>query len=173
VIGVNGKVQSHQVNKVLVSTETKLVCQVETVILVSLDRNDLSILENIAVNLSSNGGELCNQVHGVLECVAPVVLLVETLGISLCERRLVLKSSDCKRELSHRVKGVGASINELLDKLGDLGTSSPLSRQGADLLLSRNLAGQKKPEETFRKGLLSSRGSGKKCLAFRNLREKG
>jgi hypothetical protein len=39
-------------------------------------------------------------------------------------------------------------VDELLDELGDVGTSSPLSGQVPDLLLGRNLTGQEKPEET-------------------------
>jgi len=59
-----------------------------------------------------------------------------------------------------------AVVDQLLDELGDVGTGSPLSREVADLLLSRDLAGQEKPEETFGKRLLATRGLGEKLLAL-------
>lgn len=149
VVGVNGQVETHQLNKVLVVTESKLVGQVEGIILVLLDRGDLAILENVAVNAGSNGGELGNEVHGVLEGVLPVFLLVEALGVGLGEGRFVLKSSDGKGELSHGVEVVGAAVNELLNELGDVGASSPLSGQVTDLLFAGDLASEQQPEETY------------------------
>lgn len=60
----------------------------------------------------------------------------------------MLKGSDGQRELSHGVEVVGAAINELLDELGDIGTSSPLSGQIADLLFAGDLTSEQQPEET-------------------------
>jgi hypothetical protein len=57
-------------------------------------------------------------------------------------------------------------VNELLDELGDVGAGSPLGGQVANLLLSGDLAGQEKPEETFRERLLAARGLGEKLLAL-------
>jgi hypothetical protein len=169
VVRVDGQVKTHEVNEVLVSSESELVGQVETVVLVLLDLGDLSVLVDVTVDLSGNGGELGNEVHGVLEGVVPVLLLVDSLGVSLSEGRLVLKSGDGKRELSHGVEGVGAAVDELLNELGDIGTGSPLSGESADLLLSGNLSGQQEPEETLREGLLSSGSAGKDSLALRDL----
>jgi hypothetical protein len=172
VVGVDGQVQAHQLNEVLVLGEAELVGQVETVVLVGLDRSDLSILVDVAVDLGSDGGELGDQVHGVLEGVAPVVLLVDTLGVRLGELRLVLESSNSQGELGHGVESVGASVDELLDELGDLGASSPLGGESADLLLSGDLSGQEKPEETLRKRLLSSGSLGQESLALGDLEDK-
>lgn len=147
VIGVNGQVQTHELNKVGIVAEAKLVGEVEGVILVLLDGGNLAALENVLVDARSNVGELSNQVHRVLEGVAPVLLLVDTLGVSLGERRRVLKSSDGQRELSHGVEVGRAVVNELLNELGDIRTGSPLSREVADLLLAGDLAGEKEPEE--------------------------
>jgi hypothetical protein len=169
VIGVNDKVQPHQINKVLVLAKAELVGQIEAVVLVSLDRGDFSILEYVAVNLGGNGRELGDQVHGVLEGVAPILLLFDTLGIGFRELRLVLKRSDSKRELSHGVQGVGASVDELLDELGDLRTSSPLRRKSAYLLLGGDLSGQEKPEETLWERLLPTGSPGQESLAFGDL----
>ena len=149
VVGVDGQVQTHQLNKVLVVAESELVSQVEAIILVLLDSGDLAILEDVAVDAGSNGGELGNEVHGVLEGVLPVFLLIQTFGIGLGEGRFVLESSDGKRELSHGVEVVGAAVNELLDELGDVGASSPLSGQVADLLFAGDLTSEQQPEETY------------------------
>jgi len=166
---MNGEVQTHQVNEILVSAETELVGQVETVVLVGLDGGDLSVLVDVAVDLGGNGGELRDEVHGVLKGVAPVVLLVDTLCVRLGELGLVLESGNSNRELGHWVEGVGATIDELLDELGDPGAGSPFGGESADLLLSGDLSGQEKPEKTLGQRLLSSRSLGEKGLAFRNL----
>lgn len=93
-VGVDNEVQPHQVNKVLVLTKAELVCQVETIILILLHRSNLSIFEDVTVDLGSNGRELGDEVHGVLESITPVLLLANTLGVGLCKLGLVLKSSD-------------------------------------------------------------------------------
>lgn len=169
VVGVDGQVQTHQLNEVLVAAEAKLVGQVEGVILVLLDRGDLAIFEDVAVDAGSNGGQLGDEVHGVLEGVGPVLLLVDTLGVGLGEGRLVLESGHGQRELGHGVEGVGATVDELLNELGDIGAGSPLGRQVTDLLLGGDLAGQQKPEETLRKGLLTTGGLGQELLALGDL----
>lgn len=150
VIGVDGEVESHELNEVLLVGETELVGQVVGVILVGLDGSNLSILENVAVNARGNGGELRNEVHGVLEGKAPVILLGETLGVGLSELRLVLQSGDGKGELGHGVEGVGAAVDELLNELGDLGAGSPVGGETLNLLSSGDLTGQQEPEETWR-----------------------
>jgi hypothetical protein len=114
---VDGQVQAHELNKVLVLAKSKLVGKVERVILVLLDWDVLAILEYILVDAGGNGWELCNEVHRVLESVSPVVLLVDTSRVCLGERRFVLESGDSNRELSHWVEIAGAAINELLDEL--------------------------------------------------------
>lgn len=63
-------------------------------------------------------------------------------------------------ELSHGVESVGASVDELLNKLGELGTSSPLLGEALDLLFGGDLTGDEEPEETFRKGLRTTGSSG-------------
>lgn len=145
-IGVDNKVQPHKINKVLVSAIAKHVGEVVTVIGIGLERSDLAIFVDVAIDLRSNGGELGNEVHGILIGVAPVLLLVNTLSIGLGELGLVLESSDGQRELGHRVKGVRASVNELLDELGNLRAGSPLGGESLDLLSGRDLAGQQQPE---------------------------
>lgn len=149
VVGVDGQVETHQLNEVVVVAEAKLVGQVEGVVLVLLDGGNLAVLEHIAVDLGRNGGQLSNEVHRVLESVAPVFFFVDTLGVGLGEGRLVLQSAHGQRELGHGVKGCGASVEQLLNELGDVRASSPLSRQVPNLLLRGDLAGQEEPEKTY------------------------
>lgn len=157
VVSVDGQVETEKLNEVGVVAEAQLVGEVEGVILVLLDGSDLAALEDVLVDARSNVGELSNEVHGVLKGVAPVLLLVDTLGVGLGEGGGVLESSDGQRELSHGVKVGRAVVDQFLDELGDVGTGSPLGREIADLLLGRDLAGKQKPEETC--ALLVRKGS--------------
>ena len=169
VVGVDGEVESHQLNKVLVLGETELVGQVERVVLVLLDGSNLAVLVDVAVDLGGESGELRDEVHGILKGVLPVLRLVHTLGVGLGEVGLVLESGDGERELSHWVEVAGAAVDELLDELGDVGAGSPLSGEVADLLLGGDLAGQEEPEETFWERLLATGGLGEELLAFGDL----
>lgn len=63
VISVDGEIESHQLNEILVISETKLVGEVETVILILLDSSDLSALEDILVDACSDRRKLGDQVH--------------------------------------------------------------------------------------------------------------
>ena len=173
VVGVDGQVQTHQLNKVLVAGEAELVGQVERVVLVLLDGGDLAVLEHVAVDLGGDGGQLGDQVHRVLEGVAPVLLLVDTLGVGLGEGRLVLQSGHGQRELGHGVEGAGAAVDELLDELGDIGAGSPLGRQVTDLLLGGDLAGQQEPEETLGQGLSTAGSLGQELLDLGDLMPNG
>lgn len=166
VVGVDGEVKTEELNEVLVVAESELVGEVEGVILVLLNGSDLAALEDVLVNAGSDGGELGNEVHGVLKGVAPVLLLVDTLGVGTSEGRGLLESGNGERELRHGVEISRAAVDQLLDELGEVGAGSPLSREVADLLLSRDLAGKEKPEKTLGKRLLSAGGLGEELLAL-------
>ena len=170
VVGVDGEVETHELNEVAVAAEAELVGQVEGVVLVLLDGSNLAVLEDVAVDLGGDGGQLGDEVHRVLEGVVPVLLLVDTLGVGLGEGGLVLQGGDSQGELGHGVEGAGAAVDELLQKLGEVGASSPFGRQGVDLLLGGNLTSQEEPEETFGEGLLATRGLGQKLLALGDLK---
>lgn len=170
VVGVDGQVQTHELNEVAVVAEAELVGQIEGVVLVLLDRGDLAVLEDVAVDFGGDGGQLGDEVHRVLEGVVPVVLLVDTLSVGLSESGLVLKGSHSQRELGHGVEGVGAAVNELLKEFGEVGAGSPLSRQVPDLLLRGDLTGQEEPEETFRERLLTTGSLGQELLALGDLK---
>lgn len=148
-VSVDGEVKSHQLHEVVAISETKLVGKVETVILVLLDRGDLSTLEDVLIDSCSNGWELGDQVHGVLESVSPVLGLLHALSVCLGKSRFVLESVNCDGELCHWVEIAGASVDKLLDELWNIGTSGPVCRQVADLLFAGDLTGEEKPEKTW------------------------
>lgn len=66
------------------------------------------------------------------------------------------------------MEGVGASVNELLDELGDLGSGGPFLREALDLLGGRDLSGEEEPEERFGQRLRSTRGGRELLLTFRD-----
>ena len=68
--------------------------------------------------------------------------------------------------MTHRVESRGASVDELLNKLGDLGTGGPFLGETLDLLLGRDLSSKEKPEESLREGLGSTWGGGELGLAL-------
>lgn len=166
VIGVNGEVQTHELNEVGVAAEAELVSEVVGVILVLLDGSDLATLEDVLVNAGSDGGELGNEVHGVLKGISPVLLLVDALGVGAGERGGLLESGNGHGELSHGVEVGRAAVDQLLNKLGNLGAGGPVRGKVADLLLGGNLAGEEKPEETLGEGLVAAGGLRKKLLAL-------
>ena len=147
-IRVDGKVKPHEFYKVLVLAESKLICKVETVVLVLLHRSNFPIFEDISVDLRGDGGKLGNQIHRVFKCVAPVVLLVHTFGISFGKCGLVLESSDSKGELSHWVEITRAAVDQFFNEFRNVRSSSPFCRQVADLLLTWYFTSQEEPEET-------------------------
>lgn len=166
VVGVDGEVEAHEFNEVLVTGEAELVSKVVRVVLRLVDGRHLAVLEDVAVDARGDGGQLGDQVHAVLEGVLPVLGLLHALGIGLAEGRLVLESSDGKGELSHRVEVAGAAVDELGDEAGNVAAGGPLGGEVADLLLRGDLAGKQKPEETLGKGLLATGGLGEEFLAL-------
>lgn len=156
VVRVDGEVESHELDKVLVLGESENVGKVERVILVLLDGRDLSVGVEVSVDSTGEVWQFGNQVHRVLKGVLPVLLLVETLGVGLGKGRLRLERGDGEDELSHRVEGVGTSVNQLLDVLGQIRTGGPVGGKTLDLLLGRDLARQQEPEESLRKRLVST-----------------
>lgn len=80
----------------------------------------------------------------------------------------ITHGSDGQGELRHGVEGVGATVNQLLNKLGKGGPGSPLGRERLDLLLGRDLTGDQKPEESLGEGLSTAGGSRELLLALRD-----
>ena len=156
VVSVDCEVKSHQFDEVLILAETKLIGKIERIVLILLDWSNLSSLEHVLVDSGSNCRELGNQVHGILESVAPIFGLLHSLRVCLGKGRLMLESSDSKGELCHWMEITGAAVDELLDEFGNFGTSGPLGGEVADLLLAGNFTSQEKPEKTFRMSEITS-----------------
>ena len=171
VVGVDGQVQTHELDKVGVVGETELLGEVVGVVLVLLNGGDLAVFVDVAVDAGGDGGEFSNEVHGVLEVVLPVLGLLDTAGVGLGEGGFTLESGDGEGELGHGVEVAGASVDELLNVLRNLGASSPLGGKVADLLLGWDLTGEKEPEKTLGKGLLTTRRLGEEFLAFGDLND--
>jgi len=62
----------------------------------------------------------------------------------------------------------GASVQELLNELGESSTGSPVLAERLDLIGSGNFASEEKPENSFWEGLRSTRGLGEYITDFRN-----
>jgi hypothetical protein len=62
----------------------------------------------------------------------------------------VLESRNGQGELGHRMEVIGAVVDQLFHKLGDIGSGSPVGGQAANLSLGGDLARQKKPKETLK-----------------------
>jgi hypothetical protein len=66
------------------------------------------------------------------------------------------------------VKGVWASIDQFLNKLGDLGSGSPFLGKTLDLVGSWDLSSEEQPEQSFWQWLRSTWGGGELGLTFRD-----
>jgi hypothetical protein len=111
---------------------------------------------------------MSTQVHAILECRAPVILLVHAVLIGLGECGVVVQSRYSDGELAHWMECAWAGINELLDELGKCCTGSPIGAKTSNLFGGGNFSGQKQPEKTLWKGLIAACRLGKKLLALRD-----
>jgi hypothetical protein len=91
VVRVDGNVQPHQLDKLLIVTVTEQSSQVGRVILVGVNGGHLSITVDVPEDSSSNVGELGNEVHGIIEGGLPVFLLGDTIRVGLGESRVVVE----------------------------------------------------------------------------------
>jgi hypothetical protein len=91
VVRVDGDVQPHQLDKLLIVAVTEQSSQVGRVILVCVNGGHLSITVDVPEDSSSNVGELGNEVHGIIEGGLPVLLLGDTIRVGLGEGRVVVE----------------------------------------------------------------------------------
>jgi hypothetical protein len=96
VVRVNGDVQPHQLDKLLVVTETEQGGQVGRVVLVGVNGGHLAVTVDVSEDSSGNVGELGNEVHRVVESGLPVLLLVDTLRVGLGKGRVVVELSSAQ-----------------------------------------------------------------------------
>lgn len=73
-------------------------------------------------------------------------------------------SSDGQAELAHRVQSGWAPVEDLLHKIRDRSACGPVFRELSDLLIRWDLASDKEPKETLRKGLRATWSLGKLLL---------
>lgn len=157
VVRVNGQVQSHQLQELLVLAKSEQGGQVGTVVQVLGDgTSQFAIVENVSVDSSSDVWQLGQQLNGVLVSVFPVVGLWRALGVCLGKLRLRLQGSDGDRELGHWVQVGWGAVNQLLNVLWQGGSGRQLLGQGLGLGGRWNLAGQQQPEQSFWQRLAST-----------------
>ena len=91
VVRVDGNVQPHELNELLVVSETEESGQVGRVIRVLVNLGKLSVNVDVSEDSAGNVGELGNEVHGVIESGLPVVTLVDTVRVGLGKGRVVVE----------------------------------------------------------------------------------
>jgi hypothetical protein len=64
------------------------------------------------------------------------------------------------------VQGVGAAVDQVLDKLGQGGPGSPFGGQSLDLFLGRDLSGNQQPEQSFGQRLTTTLSGGESLLTL-------
>ena len=90
-VRVDGDVQPHQLDKLLVVSVTEQSSQVGGVILVGVNGGHLSITVDVPEDSSGDVWELGNEVHGIIESGLPVLLLGDTVRVGLGEGGIVVK----------------------------------------------------------------------------------
>lgn len=91
VVRVDGNVQSHQVDELLIVTVTEHGSKVGRVILVGVNGWEFSITVDVSEDSSGDSGELGDEVHRVIEGGLPVLSLVDTLRVGLGKGRVVVE----------------------------------------------------------------------------------
>ena len=91
VVRVDGNVQSHQLDELLVVAKAEQGSEVGRVVLVGVNGRELAVAVDVSEDSSGNVGELGNEVHRVVKGGLPVVSLVDTVGVGLGEGRVVVE----------------------------------------------------------------------------------
>jgi hypothetical protein len=150
VVTVKGEVETEEILEVLVLLAALAEHSGEVVapilVKVDLSRKGTAATVGVLVDLRGDGGQLGEERDAVIKGRLPVVGLVETLLVSLCELGLVIEGRDGHGELGHGVKVCGEVVEHLVDKGGDLGLLGELTGELADLVCGRDLASEEEPE---------------------------
>lgn len=166
VVRVDGQVQSHELDKLLVPSKAEEGGQVLRVVGLGVDRGELVAAVRVSVDSAGDVGQLGDQVHRVVKRGLPVLLLVDPVLVRLREGRVVVEGGDSERELGHGVEGGRARVDEVLDKLGDRSSGGPVGGERGALLLGGDLSGEEEPEESLGEGLVASGRLGEQLLAL-------
>lgn len=156
-VRVDGQVQSHQLNKLLVLAKTEQSGQVGTVVQVLGNlASQLAVVENVSVDSSGNVWQLGQQLNGVLVGVLPVLGLWNTLGVSLSKLGLRFQSSHGNGELGHWVQVRRRSVDQFLNVLWQSRSGSQLLRESFGLGLGWHLTSQQQPEQSLWQWLIAA-----------------
>lgn len=90
-VAVDGDVKPHELIEALVVPESKKVGKVLGVVGIGVNGGNLAISINVAEDATSDVWQLSNEVHRVLEGRSPVILLADTLSVSLGKGRVVIQ----------------------------------------------------------------------------------
>lgn len=117
VVCVDGEVESDEVVEVVALLgDAERAAEVLAVVRVGVHRRDpRAVLEDVAVYLARDSGQLPEQVHGVLVRVLPVLGLGHPSQVRARELRLALQRSDGHAELRHRMQVAGHVVQQLLN----------------------------------------------------------
>ena len=90
-IRVDGEVESHELDELLVLSESKEGGQVLGVIGGRVDGGELVSSVGVSVDSTSDVGELGDEIHGVIEGGLPVLSLVDSVLVGLSEGGVVVE----------------------------------------------------------------------------------
>jgi len=149
VVGVDGEVKSHELSELLVIVSDH-IGEVLGPISIWVDNAQAGAVSvEVVVDLGSNGWQLGDQVHAILEGVLPVLALVGTLGVLSGEDGLTVKRVNSSTELSHWVQVAWKVVQHLHNVSWQVGGASPLLAELLDFGLRWYLAGDEEPEESL------------------------
>mmetsp|Transcript_29273 Transcript_29273/g.45487 ORF Transcript_29273/g.45487 Transcript_29273/m.45487 type:complete len:372 (-) Transcript_29273:41-1156(-) len=171
VIRVDAHVQTHELveARVVISQHTsKVAAKIEAGVL----DHGLTRAVDAVVDRRGDFWKDGNDVQNIFQCVLMVVGFGDSLGIGRGEFAAGLGGAETDCELGHWVHVSGECVEDGFDVSGELlSTGVQISSKGINLLLSRDLTGQKQPKQRLQKRLAISGGalkSGQNLLTFRN-----
>ena len=91
VVRVDGDVEAHELDKLLVVAVAEQGGQVGRVVLVLVNLRELAVAVDVAEDAAGNVGELGDQVHRVVKRGLPVLALVHAVSVRLGEGRVVVE----------------------------------------------------------------------------------
>lgn len=168
-VAVKSEIQTQQVLEVLVLFAALAQHGGEVIrpvlLEIDLSREGTAALVRVVVDLGGNGGQLGQETDGIVKRGLPVVGLVESLLVCLCELGSIVQGRDGNSKLGHGVEVLGEVVKELVDESGQLGLLGQLPGEDADLACGGNLSGQKQPKHGLGKHLGASFALGQLFLA--------
>lgn len=154
---MNDDVESHQLPEGLIGT-TKHIGEVGTIIESGICIwNIVIVLVAVMEDDSGNTGDTSTHIKSIFVCSAPVLALVDTLRVGLCELGRRLASKNTHGELGHWVHVLREALNESFDTFRELSTLEKLCLELLKLRLAREFTSKEEPESSLGKGLGTAR----------------